>query len=124
MTAFSTHPDLPELRRGQGLRRRIEKLRPYPSLLIVAVPLALVEPLKLAIVFFAGEGHWVTGAIGMICVYAVSLFLTHWLFGVVKPKLLTIPWFARGWRWFVVQREKTWRLLRRVRGTISFSPPS
>ena len=107
----------------QGLRRQIERLPAYPALLIIAVPLAVVEPFKLVIVFLAGEGHWLTGAIGMSCAYAVSLFVTHWLFGVVKPKLLTIPWFARGWRWFVAQRQKAWRLLRRARGMISFSPP-
>jgi hypothetical protein len=110
----------PHLRR---LRHEIEKLPPYPALLALAVPLAVVEPAKLAIMFLAGESHWVIGAIGMICAYAVSLFLTHWLFDIVKPKLLTIPWFARGWRWYVVQRDKTWRLLSRVRGTISFSSP-
>ena len=108
----------------QRLRRHIEKLPPYPAFLILAVPLAVVEPFKLVIVFLAGEGHWLTGAIGMICAYAISLFLTDWLFEVVKPKLLTIPWFARGWRWFVAQREKAWRLLRRVRGTVSLSPPN
>ena len=92
----------------QGLRQQIEKLPPYPALLILAVPLAAVEPFKLVVIFFAGEGHWLTGAIGMIGAYAVSLFLTHWLFGVMKPKLMTISWFARGWRWFVAQREKAW----------------
>ena len=69
-------------------RRRIERLGPYPSLFLVAVPLAVVEPLKVAIVFFAGSGHWITGTIAMICAYAVSLFVTHWLFRVVRPKLL------------------------------------
>jgi hypothetical protein len=97
----------------QRLRRRIETLRPYPSLLLVAVPLAVVEPLKLVIVFMAGEGHWVTGAIAMLCAYAVSLFVTHWLFGVVKPKLLTLPWFARLWGWCVAICDKA---LKRWRG--------
>ena len=69
----------------QYLRRRIERLRPYPSLLLVAVPLAVVEPLKVAIVFFAGSGHWITGTIAMICAYAVSLFVTHWLLRIVWP---------------------------------------
>jgi hypothetical protein len=97
----------------QGLRGRIAKLPPYPALLSLAVPLAIVEPLKLVIMVLAGEGHWLGGAVGMICTYAVSLFLTHWLFDVVKPKLLTIPWFARGWRWFVAQRQRIWKRLRR-----------
>lgn len=98
----------------QWLRRQIEKLPPYPALFVLAVPLALVEPFKLVIVIFAGEGHWLTGMIGMICAYAISLFLTHWLFGVVEPKLLTIPWFARGWRWFIAWRDKIWDKVRRL----------
>jgi hypothetical protein len=91
------------------LRRQIERLPPYPAFLILAVPLAVVEPLKLATIFVAGEGHWITGGLVMLFAYAVSLFVTHWLFQVVKPKLLTLPWFARGWAWFIAARKKTWR---------------
>lgn len=92
----------------QALRHRIERLPPYPSLLLIAVPLAVVEPLKLAIVFFAGDGHWIGGAIAMICAYAVSLFVTHWLFGVVKPKLMKLTWFAALWKRFCTVRDKVW----------------
>jgi hypothetical protein len=91
------------------LRRQIERLPPYPAVLILAVPLAVVEPLKLATIFVAGEGHWITGALVLLFAYAVGLFVTHWLFRVVKPKLLTLPWFARGWAWFVSTRKRTWR---------------
>jgi len=93
-------------------RRRIERLGPYPSLLLVAVPLAVVEPLKVAIVFFAGSGHWVTGTIAMICAYAVSLFVTHRLFGIVRPKLLRLPWFAAFWTWLVTLRRRVFAWLR------------
>ena len=91
------------------LRRQIERLPPYPALLILAVPLAVVEPLKLATVFIAGEGHWITGGLVMVFAYAVSLFVTHWLFVVVKPKLLALPWFARAWARFVALRDRAWR---------------
>lgn len=93
--------------RLRRMRRGIERLPPYPALFILAGPLAVVEPLKLATVFIAG--HWITSALVLLFAYAVSLFITHWLFGVVKPKLLTLPWFARAWRWFVVMRDKTWQ---------------
>jgi hypothetical protein len=83
--------------RLRPLRRQIERLPPYPSLLIVAAPLAVVEPLKLATLFIAGDGHWITSGFLMLFAYAGSLFVTHWLFGIVKPKLLTLPWFARAW---------------------------
>ncbi len=93
-------------------RRRIERLGPYPSLLLVAVPLAVVEPLKVAIVFFAGSGHWITGTIAMIFAYAVSLFVTHWLFRIVRPKLLRLPWFAAFWTWLITTRKQVSAWLR------------
>jgi hypothetical protein len=94
------------------LRRRIEKLGPYPSLLLLAIPLAIVEPLKLAAVFVAGDGHWITGTFVMIGAYAVSLFVTERLFVIVKPKLLCLPWFAALWRWFVRLRDTALAWLR------------
>jgi hypothetical protein len=39
------------------------------------------------------------------CAYAASFFLVERLFTIVKPKLMTIPWFARLWSWFVVRRR-------------------
>jgi hypothetical protein len=91
------------------LQRQIKRLHPYPALLILAVPLAVVEPLKLATIFIAGEGHWITGGLVLLFAYAVSLFVTHLLFRVVKPKLLTLPWFAWSWAWFISARKKARR---------------
>jgi len=90
------------------LRRRIERLPPYPALLILAGPLAVVEPLKLTTIFLAGEGHWITSGFVLLIAYAISLFVTHWLFVAVKPKLLTLRWFTRVWARFVTVRHKTW----------------
>jgi hypothetical protein len=95
------------------LRHQIERLPPYPALLLVAVPLAVVEPLKLATLFIVGKGHWITGGIVMICAYAISLFVTERLFKIVKPKLLTLPWFATLWAWFTAARDKTLDYFRR-----------
>ena len=73
---------------SRAIRRSIERLGPYTSLLLMAVPLAIVEPLKLAAVFVAGDGHWLVGLGVIICAYAVSLLITEWRFIIVKPKLL------------------------------------
>jgi hypothetical protein len=100
----------------QRMRRQIQRLPPYPALIILAVPLAIVEPLKIATLFIAGEGHWITGVVAMLFAYAVSLFVTEWLFVIVKPKLLTLPWFARAWSWFVAVRGKTWRWVAKLAG--------
>lgn len=98
-------------RRLARLRAQIARLPPYPALLVVAGPLAVVEPLKLATVFIAGEGRWITSGLVLLFAYAVSLFVTHWLFVVVKPKLLTLPWFAWAWTKFISWRDRVWRWL-------------
>ena len=94
-----------------GTRKAIARLPPYPSLLVLAVPLAIVEPLKLAAIFVGGAGHVITGALVMVCAYAISLVVTERLFGIVKPKLLELPWFAAIWRPFVAIRGRIVRWL-------------
>jgi hypothetical protein len=90
------------------IRHRIERLGPYQSLLLLAVPTSVVEPLKLIAVAIAGEGHWITGTIMIVAAYATSLLLLERLFLIVKPKLLTLNWFARLWTWLTSLRVVRW----------------
>jgi hypothetical protein len=94
------------------LRHQIERLPRYASLALLVVPLAIAEPLKLATVFIVGKGHWLAGVVAMLSAYTISLFALHWLFGVVKPKLLELPWFAAFWTWLLAIRRKTIRWVR------------
>ena len=71
------------------------------------MPLLLVEPLKIAALFVAGKGHWITGTGILVAAYMVSLFFVERLFRVVKPKLLILPWFARLWQWYERTRDAT-----------------
>jgi hypothetical protein len=41
-----------------SIRRRVQKLGPYQSLILMLAPLLLVEPLKLIALVIAGKGHW------------------------------------------------------------------
>jgi hypothetical protein len=66
----------------------------------------LVEPLKIVALFVAGEGHWLTGTGMILGAYAVSLLVVERLFGVVKPKLMTLGWFAKLWTRLVTLRNK------------------
>jgi hypothetical protein len=90
----------------QIVRRSIERLGPYQSLALLAVPVCLVEPLKLIAVFVVGKGHWITGTVMITLAYATSFLVVERLFVIVKPKLLKLRWFARLWSWFIVQRYK------------------
>lgn len=108
------------MRISHSIHRFLDRLGPYQSLLILAIPLAIVEPLKLVALIVVGGGHFIAGVLVMICAYAGSLFITERLFVVLKPKLLTLPWFALAWQWFLTVRDKfiyrlrrTWTRLRR-----------
>ncbi len=100
--------------RPSRLRHYIEGLGPYQSLALLALPVSLVEPLKLAAVAIAGAGHWIAGTVTVVCAYVLSLTLVERLLKIVKPKLMTLPWFARLWRWFVALRSRALRWLREM----------
>ena len=87
-------------------RRRIQKFGPYQSMALLLVPVTLVEPLKFVALFVAGEGHWLTGTGMILGAYAVSILLVERLFRVVKPKLMTLSWFAKLWTRLVALRNK------------------
>jgi hypothetical protein len=90
----------------QRARRWLENRSAYQSLLILAIPFAIVEPAKLVAVAVAGEGHWLVGSATLIGAYALSIFVVERLFRILKPKLLKIRWFAKGWHWFVGVRAR------------------
>jgi hypothetical protein len=97
-----------------GVRQAIERLGPYQSIVLLAVPTCLIEPLKLVAVAIAGEGHWITGTAMIIAAYAGSLFVVERLFRIVKPKLMTLSWFAKLWAKIMIARGKVIGLFRRT----------
>jgi hypothetical protein len=98
-----------------SLRQRIENLRPYQSLFLLAVPTATVEPLKLVAVAVAGEGHWIAGTTMIVTCYLLSLVVVERLFVIVKPKLPAIPWFAKLWTTILAVRTWAAASFRRLR---------
>ena len=91
---------------GSRWRRFVRGLGPYQALVLLLVPLSVVEPLKLIAIAVAGKGHWLAGTTMAVVAYAASLLVVERIFKLVKPKLLTLPWFARMWSWFVLLRGR------------------
>lgn len=110
---MTMHPFDPPRPRPRGLlphaRRFVEGLGPYQSLALLLIPAGIVEPLKLVALAVAGEGHWITGTAMIVIAYAASMLVVERLFTVVKPRLLTLPWFARLWAWFVDCRGRIFK---------------
>lgn len=97
------------------LKRTIKNLGPYPSLLLLAVPTATVEPLKLVALAIAGTGHSITGTAMIVACNLLSLCAVERLFAIVKSKLLTLPWFAKFWNGVTSVRAAIFALFRKLR---------
>jgi hypothetical protein len=115
----------PRPMQASACRRAIDKLGPYQSLALLAIPLSIVEPLKLAAVAVAGHGHWLTGTGMIVVAYLVSIFLVEKLFVMVKPNLLKLDWFARLWiRFVALRRRVVWGFRSRLRAFKAREPRS
>lgn len=86
-------------RLGRWIGTWIAGLGPYPSLVLVLVPLALLEPAKPVGAWLFATGRPVAGAAVIGGAELVKITLVERLFHIAKPKLLTIGWFARGYGW-------------------------
>ena len=84
----------------QELRDWIATLNRYAALLLLVVPWSILEPIKpIAFLLFAHHRRFA----GMVLIVAgeiVKLTLLDQLFAMVRPKLMTFPWFAAAYdRW-------------------------
>ncbi|QCG88011.1 hypothetical protein [Azospirillum sp. TSH100] len=77
--------------------RWVAGLGPYPSLVLVLVPLALLEPAKPVGAWLFATGRPMAGAAVIVVAELVKITLVERLFHIAKPKLLTIGWFAWGY---------------------------
>lgn len=99
----------------------LERLPPWAALLLFAVPFLIVEPMKLVALWILAQGRItaaiVTFAVAQLAAAGVSVFL----FDALRPKLMSIGWFAMLWgqviRLHVWALEQT-RPLRQALGEI------
>jgi hypothetical protein len=109
---------LSHLRLFDKLRNWILSLRPYPALLLFAVPVILLEPVKPIALYLAGTGHVVMGATVFVGGELAKLVFIERLFSLTCEKLITIPAFAwayQKYRYFKarITSSAAWRTVRR-----------
>ncbi|MFL9826181.1 hypothetical protein [Rhodoplanes sp. SY1] len=73
----------------------IARLPPYPTLLVFAVPAALLFPLKLAALWMFSHGFWIGGVAVFGFAKVAGVGVTAFVFDLTRPKLLQLPWFRR-----------------------------
>jgi hypothetical protein len=81
----------------------IERLPPIATLVVFAVPVLLLLPLKFLGLWMLARGLWL-GALGVLALAkVVSLGVTAFIFELTRPKLMQVAWF----RW-LYQRVMAW----------------
>lgn len=79
----------------QAIHDGIERLPPYASLAVFAIPAALLFPFKLAALALIAGGHLILGGGVFFLAKVVGVGVTAFLFDATKPKLMQIPLFVR-----------------------------
>jgi hypothetical protein len=97
----------------------VTSLRPYPSLALFAVPVIILEPAKPLAGYLMGTGHFFAGAVTFITAEVLKLTFVERLFQLNRKKLLSIPAFAWGYRYWrhmmdVVESMEVWKASRRL----------
>src|SRR3984893_2818791 len=101
------------------LRVWIVSLRPYPALALFAVPVIILEPVKPLAGYLVATGHLVAGAITFVTGELLKLTCVERLFELNRKKLLSIPAFAAGYKYWrrmmdVVESLEVWKASRRL----------
>lgn len=81
------------------LEEAIGRLPPYGALVALAIPFAIVEPLKLLGLLFLARGAFTAGIVTTAIGHLAGFLLVERVYHAGQAQLLTIPWFARimGW---------------------------
>jgi hypothetical protein len=98
----------------ERLRGALLALGPHQALVCLAVPVLVIEPLKLVAMALVAHGDIVSGIGLLVVLHIASLLVTERLFAVLEPALMRIGWFALVWTEVVLVRD---RVLTVVRGT-------
>jgi hypothetical protein len=86
------------------LERKITQLAPMPALLVIAVPMLTLLPVKLLALFLFGKGQTALGLFLLLGAKLVGTALMARLFQLTQPALMQLGWFAR---WY--PRWKNWK---------------
>ena len=103
----------------------IVSLRPYPALALLVVPVIILEPAKPLAGYLMGTGHFGAGAITFITAEVLKLMFVEQLFQLNRKKLLSIPAFAFGYRYWrqmmdLVESMEAWKASRRLANNAAY----
>lgn len=101
---------LSRLRAIEAIESGIAACPAYVVLALLGVPFAAEELAKVYSFVLMGGGHFKIGLIVYIAAHVFAILICERIFSAGKAKLMTIPWFARLFKWLEGYKDRmvTW----------------
>jgi hypothetical protein len=88
------------------LAERVDTLSPAMTLIVFAVPVIPLFPLKLVGFWLLAHQYWFSAAFTILFAKLVGVGVTAFVFDVTRPKLLEMEWFERLYELILTLRAK------------------
>jgi hypothetical protein len=86
---------IPLARFKQWLTERVDALPPAMTLIVFAVPIIPLFPLKLAGLYLLTHEYWLSGVSTFLFAKLLGVGVTAFVFDVTRDKLMEMHWFER-----------------------------
>lgn len=106
MAAIAKWPPIARLEAWLG------RLPPWAALLAFVAPSTLVLPVKLAAVWFALNGKFALATASVVAGKMLATALLARLYKVLRPTLVTMPWFLASETWLFAWRDRLYAFVR------------
>jgi hypothetical protein len=114
---------IPLARFKQWLTERVDALSPAMTLIVFAVPIIPLFPLKLVGLWLLAHEYWTSAVFTILFAKLVGVGVTAFVFDVTRDKLLEMHWFERLYELVLKVRVKAHQLVdpikRRIRELIT-----
>ena len=109
---------IPLARFKQWLSERVDALSPSMTLIVFAVPIIPLFPLKLVGLWLLTHEYWLTGVSTFLFAKMLGVGVTAFLFDVTRDKLLEMHWFERLYELVLRLRAKATEIVEPVKRRI------
>jgi len=109
---------IPLARFKQWLTERVDALPPAMTLIVFAVPIIPLFPLKLVGLYLLTHEYWLTGVSTFLFAKLLGVGVTAFVFDVTRDKLMEMHWFERLYDLVMKLRAKAHELVDPVKQRI------
>ena len=106
---------IPLARFKQWLTERVDALPPALTLIVFAVPIIPLFPLKLVGLNLLTHDYWLTGVSTFLFAKLLGVGVTAFVFDVTRPKLLEMQWFEKLYESVLHVRAKAHELVEPIK---------